>query len=107
MSREEFTKGARYALRATLEGYDKEAPDSKVLAFMPLIERGAGDERNFVRKDVSWALRRIGGRIRVLNTASTRVAQKLAASDVGSSRWVGKDALRELTRAKARLARNR
>jgi 3-methyladenine DNA glycosylase AlkD len=62
-----------------------------------LIEREAGDERNFVKKAVNMALRAIGKRNRALNAAATVVARRLANSKDATARWVGKDALRELT----------
>ena len=62
-----------------------------------LIERAADDERNFVKKAVNMALRAIGKRNRALNTAAVAVARRLADSQGSAARWVGKDALRELT----------
>jgi 3-methyladenine DNA glycosylase AlkD len=62
-----------------------------------LIERDAGDERNFVKKATNMALRAIGKRNRALNSAAVMVARRLAHSKDASARWVGKHALRELT----------
>ena len=61
------------------------------------IERAAADERNFVKKAVNWALRAIGKRNAALHAAAVAVARRLAASPAATPRWVGKDALRELT----------
>jgi 3-methyladenine DNA glycosylase AlkD len=83
-------------------GHNKTASDAEFLALLPLIEKGACDERNFVKKAVSWALRRIGGRTLALHSAVTRLAKELAASEQASCRWVGKDALRDLSRAAVR-----
>ena len=63
---------------ASLALHDKAAADAKFLAFLPLVEIGAQDERNFVRKGVSWALRGIGRRNRALNAAALVVARRLA-----------------------------
>ena len=64
---------------------------------LPLVEEAASDERDLVRKGVSWALRTTGRRNEALHGAALAVAKRLAdASDAGS-RWVGKDAVRELT----------
>ncbi|HJQ67286.1 MAG TPA: DNA alkylation repair protein, partial [Gemmatimonadales bacterium] len=103
----EFVKRAGFALMASLAGHDKTASDAKFLPFFPLLERGAGDERNFVKKGVSWALRRIGERSQALNATALTVAGRLARSKETSRRWVGKDVLRELSRpvVRARLAR--
>lgn len=108
-SRREFVKRGGFALMASLALHDKAAADAKFLAFLPLVEGGARDERNFVRKGVSWALRAIGRRNRALNAAALAVARRLADSEAAAPRWVGKDALRDLASAKvaARLARKR
>ena len=55
-------------------------------------------ERNFVKKGISWAMRRIGTRSPTLHAAALETAQRLAASSDASARWIGKDALRDLTR---------
>lgn len=97
-SEEEFVKRAGYALLASLAGHDKKAGDQPFLDAMPLIEHGASDERHLVKKGVSWALRRIGTRNPTLRAAATVVAQRLASSPQAATRWVGKDALRDLTK---------
>jgi 3-methyladenine DNA glycosylase AlkD len=92
----ELVKRAGFALMACLALHDKAAPDRPFLAFLPLIEKGARDERNFVKKGVSWALRSIGRRNRALHTAALALARRLAGSENGAPRWVGRDAAREL-----------
>src|SRR2546428_9824270 len=69
----------------------------EIIQFLPLIEKAARDERNFVKKGVNWALRAIGRRNLALNSAAVTVARRLADSSEAAGRWVGKDALRELT----------
>ena len=98
-SREEFVKRAAFALLASVALHDKTAPDAPFLAALPLVERAAADERNFVKKGVSWALRGVGRRSKSLHGPSVAVARRLATSDEPAARWVGKDALRELTSA--------
>ena len=97
--RDEFVKRASFALLAALALHDKKAPDAPFLRSLPLIERAAADERNFVKKGVSWALRSVGRRNGSLNIASVELARRLAESPEAHTRWVGKDALRDLTRA--------
>jgi 3-methyladenine DNA glycosylase AlkD len=96
--RNEFEKRAAFALLASLAGHDKTADDEAFLRCLPLIEEAATDERNFVKKGVSWALRGTGRRSPKLHAAAVKLAQRLAASSNASARWVGKDALRDLTR---------
>ena len=58
----EFVKRTAFALLASLALHDKKSGDEPFLDRLPLIEAAATDERNFVKKGVSWALRGIGGR---------------------------------------------
>jgi 3-methyladenine DNA glycosylase AlkD len=94
---EEFVKRAAFALMAGAALHRKDEPDQAFLALLPVIEREAGDPRNFVRKGVNWALRGIGKRNRALNAAAILTARRIQAGDSRSARWVGTDALRELT----------
>jgi len=96
----EFQKRAGVVLLACLAGHDRNASDDAFLRCLPLVERAAADERNFVKKGVSWALRMIGRRNPVLRTAAIELAQRLAGSAQPSARWVGKDALRQFGKAR-------
>ena len=93
----EFVKRAAFALLASLALHDKRAGDELFVGCLPLIERAATDERNFVKKGVSWALRLIGRRNPALNAAAVTVARRLSTSPEAAARWVGKGALKELT----------
>ena len=93
----EFVRRAGFAMFATLAVHDKRAADETFLDLLPLIEATAIDERNFVKKAVNWALRQIGKRNPELRKAAIAVAQRLAESENSAARWVGKDALRELS----------
>jgi 3-methyladenine DNA glycosylase AlkD len=95
--RDEFVKRAAFALLWSLTVHDKVAKDEQFVQGLLLIERAADDERNFVKKAVNMALRAIGKRNLTLNAAAVAVARRLAASPEAAARWVGKDALRELT----------
>ena len=92
----EFITRAAFALMAGLTVHDQGSPDPPFVRLLPIIERGARDPRNFVKKAVSWALRQIGKRNLSLNGAAITVARRLAAAHDGPRRWVGKDALREI-----------
>jgi 3-methyladenine DNA glycosylase AlkD len=93
---QEFVKRAGFALMAYLAVHDKKAPDETFLAFLPLIEREAVDERPMVKKGVNWALRQIGKRNQRLNRAAIQVAQTMRRLNSRSARWIAADALREL-----------
>lgn len=98
---DEFQKRAAFALLASVALHDKAAGDAPFLRCLPLIERGASDPRNFVKKGVSWALRAIGGRSHALNGAALEVARRLSKSPEAAPRWVGKDAAKALSRRSA------
>jgi len=87
----------------------KKEPDTTYLGWLPLIERHAGDGRNFVKKAVNWALRQIGKRSLSLHAPALELAQRLAASSDKAARWIGKDAVKELSDARTleRLAEKR
>lgn len=96
--REEFVKRGAFALLASVALHDKKALDEPFIKSFKLIERESTDARNFVKKGVSWALRSVGHRNARLNTEATRVAQRLADSTDSTARWIGKDALKDITR---------
>ena len=96
--RDEFTKRAAFALLWGLSVHDKAADDRAFVEGLALIERAAGDDRHFVKKAVNMALRAIGKRRPTLRSAAVESATRLAASPKASARWIGKDALRELSR---------
>ena len=96
--REEFQKRAGFVLLACLAAHDKKATNDQFIGCLPLIEAAAIDERNFVKKGVSWALRGIGRRNAELNEAATELARRLAESTDATSRWLGKEVLREFKR---------
>jgi 3-methyladenine DNA glycosylase AlkD len=93
----EFEKRTAFALLWSLSVHDKAAGNDAFVRGLALIEREAADDRNFVKKAANMALRAIGKRNRALNTAAVAVARRLAKSDDAAARWVGADALRELT----------
>jgi 3-methyladenine DNA glycosylase AlkD len=104
---EEYVKRAAFALMASLAVHANKAPDKDFEALLPVIRREAGDDRDYVRKVVNWALRQIGKRCRRLNAAATACAREIQADGTKAGRWVVSDALRELTGAavQAKLAR--
>jgi len=93
---EEYVRRAGFAMMATLAVHDKRAPDARFVAFLPVIERHAGDDRNFVKKAVNWALRQIGKRNAALNGRAIAAGERIRAQGSKAARWVAADALREL-----------
>jgi 3-methyladenine DNA glycosylase AlkD len=93
---EEFVKRTAFSLIACLAWHDKKASDEKFIELLPVIIRGATDERNFVKKAVNWALRNIGKRNLNLNRAAINTAKEIQRLDSKAARWIAADALREL-----------
>jgi 3-methyladenine DNA glycosylase AlkD len=94
---DEFVKRAAFALLWGLTVHDRDAADAPFLDGLRLIERAAPDERHFVKKAVNMALRAVGKRNAALNEAAVTTAKRLADSPQPAAKWIGKDALRELT----------
>ena len=94
--KEEFVRRAGFVLLACLALHDKQPGDEEFMKTLPLLERGATDERHLVSKAVSWAIRSIGGRSAALNAALTALGERLSAADDAPSRTVGKLALKDL-----------
>ena len=90
-----FSTIARLAVRG------REAPDRAFSRWFPLIRRAATDDRNEVRKAVSWALRQIGKRnARLREAALAQADNLLELAERGSrpARWIAQDVIRDLTR---------
>jgi 3-methyladenine DNA glycosylase AlkD len=100
VARGEFTRRAAFALLASLALHDKKTGDEPFIESLSRIERAATDGRNFVKKAVSWALRSVGRRNPALRKRAAAVARRLAGSPDAAARWVGRDALRDFTRAR-------
>ena len=105
---EEFVKRAAYALIACLAWHDKQAADEKFIELLPVIVKGATDERNYVKKAVNWALRHIGKRNLRLNKVAIATAREIQGIDSRAARWIAADAIRELTgeAVQKRLSKN-
>lgn len=95
---ETFVKRAGFVLMCALAVHDKKAPDERIAAFLPLVEREAPDERPYVSKGVNWALRQIGKRSPALHEAAVATGERILAAHPRSAaaRRVARDALREL-----------
>jgi 3-methyladenine DNA glycosylase AlkD len=105
--RRQFVRRAAFALIAGYAVGAKQVPDRELLPFLVLIRKHATDERNFVKKAVNWALRQLGKRSMALHAPALALARELAASPDRTARWIGEDAVRELSdpRQLERIAR--
>ncbi|MEI9431418.1 DNA alkylation repair protein [Mesorhizobium sp. Cs1299R1N3] len=96
----EFVRRTAFAMMAWSVVHRKKEPEATFLAFLPIIEAQATDARNFVKKGVNWALRSLGKRSMVMHGAALAVAERLAQSTDKTARWIGKDAMKELSDAR-------
>jgi 3-methyladenine DNA glycosylase AlkD len=94
----EFEKRAGFVIIAAYCMPDKNADNQVFKQFLPLIEREAIDDRLYVKKAVNWALRNIGKRNIDLNLEATTVAKRLAVHESKSAKWIGKNALSEISK---------
>ncbi|MDD1747885.1 MAG: DNA alkylation repair protein [Methanomassiliicoccales archaeon] len=94
--KEEFVRRAGFVMIAALAVHDKKSKDEVFLGFFPLIEKQAGDNRNYVKKAVSWAVRQMGKRDLRLREECIRLAERLREQGSPSARWIASDVIREL-----------
>ncbi len=94
-SDQEFVRRAAFVLIATTASRKNDS-DSRYIEYLKLIEKYSTDERHFVKKAISWALKQIGKRSPTLHSPAIKLAEKLANSENETARWIGLDSLREL-----------
>ncbi len=92
---EEFVRRAAFAMIAALSIHRKDIPDDRVKSYFALIEAAAGDDRNFVKKAVNWALRNLGKFRPGLRTDAVACAKRVLLQGSKSARWIANDALKE------------
>jgi 3-methyladenine DNA glycosylase AlkD len=95
-ARGEFVRRAGFALLASLATRCPDIPAGHWAEALVMIEEAATDDRNYVRKAVNWALRRIGRRNSDMRAVAIVTARKLKQMESRAARWIGSDALREL-----------
>lgn len=101
----EFIKRASFATMAAYCMADKKASNDVFISFFPFIEKACNDNRIYVRKAVSWALRNIGKRNIDLHERAVELAQKIQKEQqTKAAQWISKDVLRELTKPDVRMS---
>lgn len=95
-SEQEFIKRAGFVLMAEMPVHNKKISDEELMQFLPIIEREAWDDRNFVKKAVNWALRQMGKRNKTMNKPAIECSKRIAAQKSRAAKWIAKDALAEL-----------
>lgn len=97
-SEQEFVKRAAFALLACLSLHRNDADPKALKKYLPLVQKAASDERNFVKKGVSWALRGMANTGVDMRQAVMELSEELAVSKNATERWVGMDVLRDIKR---------
>jgi 3-methyladenine DNA glycosylase AlkD len=95
--KEEFVKRASFALMTRVVHPSKKTMVDQVAELLSIIKREAGDDRNFVKKAVNWALRHIGKQNLQYNKMALATAKEIQKLDSKSAKWIAADAIRELT----------
>jgi 3-methyladenine DNA glycosylase AlkD len=93
---EEFVKRAAFVLVAVRAVHDRRADDQTFADLVPTLIAAANDDRLYVRKGASWALRQIGKRSDRLRTSVLAKVSPFIDSDGRAIRWVARDVSREL-----------
>jgi 3-methyladenine DNA glycosylase AlkD len=93
---EEFLKRAAFVLVAVRAVHDKGADDRTFADLLPTLIAAADDQRLYVRRGASWALRQIGKRSGLLQTRVLAAVGPYIDADGRGIRWVARDVLREL-----------
>lgn len=95
-SEHEFVKRAGFVLMAEMAVHNKKAGDEVFMQFFPIMEREAWDNRNFVKKAITWALRQIGKRNKSLLPMAIDTAKRIRQQDSKAAKWIAANALAEL-----------
>lgn len=92
----EFVSRAAFSLIAQLDTriwYTRE----NVTFFLKMIRDASGDNRNYVRKAVSWALREIGKSSRENLTLALKTAEDIMSTETKSGKRTGREVMKELS----------
>jgi 3-methyladenine DNA glycosylase AlkD len=92
----EYVKRAGFVMIAGYSSAHKQDPNQVFRDFFPIIQRETADERHYVKKAISWALRSIGKRNEDLRLEAIKLATYLQGRSEINASWVGRDVLREL-----------
>jgi 3-methyladenine DNA glycosylase AlkD len=93
---EEFVKRAAFVLVAVRAVHAERTEDRAFADLLPTLVAAADDDRLYVRKGASWALRQIGKRGDPLRTRVLDTVTPCIDSDSRGARWVARHVSREL-----------
>jgi 3-methyladenine DNA glycosylase AlkD len=99
---DEFVKRAGFVLMAACAVGDHVTDDQRFYAFLPTLVENMNDDRNFVKKAVSWSFRQIGKRNGAMHTAVLKTVAPLLESDNKTTLWIARDVTKDLNDPKVR-----
>lgn len=91
-----YCKRAAFTLIASAAVHEKDLTEERISAYLKLIADYSADEREHVKKAVSWALREIGKIDFCWQERAVNLAHELMDSQDKARRWIGRDALKEI-----------
>jgi len=93
-----YYKRAAYSLIATTAIHSKDLSTEEIDEFLYMIKENSNDDRPYVKKAISWALREIGKRNFECQEKAILLAHELKESSSSDQNmiWIGKNALKEL-----------
>lgn len=96
VSTETYKKRAAFTLIASSVIHNKELTTDTLDYYLNIIRDYSNDDREHVRKAVSWALREIGKKDYNYNEKALLLAYELKNTGSKSQGWIAKDAIKEL-----------
>lgn len=96
----EFERRTAFSLIAGISSYKKEVKDDIFIEYLDLCYEYTEDYRIYVKKAVNWAIRQIGKRNILLNKKAISISNKIMLKEDKTSKWIAKDAIRELNSEK-------
>jgi len=91
-----YEKRAAFTLMAASAVHEKHLPDAILDEYLDLVRTYSDDDRDHVKKAVSWALREIGKKDFNYNEKAVILAGELVKYGTKPQIWIGKNALKEL-----------
>lgn len=91
-----YFKRAAFTLMASAIIHDKNVSDEMLMSFLDTIKVQSNDNRDHVKKAISWALREIGKKDFDYQEKAILLAHELKETGDKAQLWIAKDALKEL-----------
>lgn len=95
-SEETYKKRAAFTLIASAVIHDKKISDAALDEYLCCIRDNSDDQREHVKKAVSWALREIGKKDFNFNEKALLLAHELLETGSKAQIWIAKSAIKEL-----------